>query len=419
MSDKPKCSFCGRPQNEVKALISSASQSTHICDGCLEKGIAAVRGRAAKEMTEEAPLPKPLEIEALLDQYVIGQPMAKAHVSMAVYNHYKRRRALQNNFVPSDGEVEIDKSNVLIAGPSGCGKTALARTIARILKVPFYVGDATKLTQSGYAGDDVDMLLQGLLEQCGWDVEKAQWGIIVIDEIDKLSRSSGREVSGYRDVSGEGVQQALLKITEGGKVTVAKGNGARLIDASQQATVQIDTSNILFIGMGSFDGIQRHVDKRLNSSATLGFGAPLRQKLAEGEAYTQLEEDDFLQFGIIPELMGRFPILTSVLSLTVEELHRILTEPKNALVKQFRALYEMDGITLQFDDEAVMAIAEKAKKRKTGARALRGVLEELLVQYSRSLPSDPNVKGLRITRAFTLGEGEPILTRREVRVAQA
>lgn len=379
----------------------------------------ALTSAKPKEDPSDAPLPKPLEILARLDEYVIGQSTAKKTVATAVYKHYKRREAARRGFALGGQPVEIDKSNILIVGKSGNGKTQIARTIARLLRVPFHIGDATRITQAGYAGDDPESLLQGLLEKCSWDVEKAKWGIIVIDEIDKIGRKTGREVAGYRDVSGEGVQQALLKIVEGGEVTVSRGLGARVGDPTKEAIV-VDTTNILFIGMGSFDGIQNTIGTRLNKSAKLGFGNALRRSVPDDELYPNLTDEDIIEFGIIPELAGRLPVLTSVLPLTEAELVRVLTEPRDALVKQLQALYAMDDVDLQFDPEALLAVAKQAKARETGARALRGILERLLLPYDLDIPSRPEVAGLRITADFVNGRGAPVITERSaVKVARA
>jgi endopeptidase Clp ATP-binding regulatory subunit ClpX len=300
-----------------------------------------------------------------------------------------------------------------------CGKTQIARTIAKILGVPFYIQDATKLTQAGYVGDDVDVILQGLLEKCDWNVERAQWGICVIDEIDKIARKSGKRGAGYRDVTGEGVQQAILKLVEGGEVTIAKGKGARLIDGSQQETITIDTSNILFIGMGSFDGIQETVNERMNKGAAVGFGAKSKKKdLSDKEIYADLSEDDILDFGIIPELAGRMPVLTGVLQLTKEELIRIMTEPKDALVKQEQFLYEMEGVELVFPPEALDAIAEKATERKTGARALRSIVANLLLDYDLETPGS-DITRIEITADYVNGTGEPAIQRKTQAQVQA
>lgn len=403
----PSCTFCERPRNEVKVLVPAPFERAFICERCVDNAGRAMAARPLQEA--ESQLPKPLEILAYLEDYVIAQDAAKMVVSAAVYKHYKRREAAKRGI--GSGDVEIEKSNILIAGPSGCGKTQLARSLARLLRVPMFVGDATKLTQSGYAGDDVDSLLQGLLEKCSWNVEKAKWGIIVLDEIDKLGRKSGREVSGYRDVSGEGVQQALLKIIEGGEVTLAKGIGTRLVDGARQESLTIDTTNILFIGLGSFDGVDRIVHRRINDAVSVGFGGKLREDHSQGVLYESMCEEDILEFGIIPELAGRFPVLTSVLPLSTADLRRVLTEPKHALVRQFQALYAMDDVVLEFDDDALSAIARKARKRKTGARALRGILETLMNPYDLIVPSQPDIRAIRITKAFVEGKAEPSITR--------
>lgn len=406
------CSFCGRPRNEVNALVPNAAQKVFICDSCLKLGLKSLGAIKGKDPVE-APLPKPHEILARLDEYVIGQGQAKRTVAAAVYKHYKRREAARTGFVFQGGPVEIQKSNILMLGPTGCGKTEIARTIARILKVPFYIGDATRITQAGYAGDDPETLVQGLLEKCSWDVEKAKWGIIAIDEIDKLSRKTGREVAGYRDVSGEGVQQALLKIIEGGEVTVPRGIGTRVNDPNREV-ITIDTTGILFICLGSFAGIEKVIDQRLNRAASLGFGGKLREKTSQEQLYGAVTEEDVIEFGIIPELAGRLPVLTSITSLTEAEMIRVLTEPKDALVKQVQALYAMDDVDLQFDEAALLMIARKAKRRETGARALRGILETLMLPYDLDIPSRRDVVSLRVTADFVNGKAAPILVTRSL-----
>ena len=404
-----KCSFCGRPRNEVKNMAEASPSGPFICDKCAKQmNRAFVEAEQKKQEDKRFVLRKPREIKAFLDSYVIGQEKAKVDISVAVYEHYKRREAAK---LAADIDVEIQKSNMLLLGPSGTGKTECARTIARMLGVPFYVGDATKLTQAGYVGDDVESLLQGLIADAGGDVERAQWGIIFIDEIDKLARKSGRGATGYRDVTGEGVQQALLKLLEGSKVHVPRGTG-KMVYAGGESD-PIDTSNILFIGAGSFAGIEELIERRANKSAGIGFGAADRKKLSKTDIYLSVEEDDILDFGMIPELMGRMPIITTTVDLTEEEMVRILTEPRNAIVKQFQALYKMDGIDLQFDEAALRAIGREAKKRPTGARALRAIVKKALRRLSFDAPSDSTIAAIRITEEAVLGTGEPVVVRSE------
>jgi len=405
-----RCSFCNRPRNEVKQLIAGGDQGPFICNRCLKESWTAIQVAETQTKNKaEEPLRKPREIKALLDQHVIGQEKAKTDMAIAVYNHYKRREA-QKKGMDLDG-VEIQKSNILLMGPSGTGKTELARSIARMLNVPFYVGDATRLTQAGYVGDDVESLLQGLIQAADGDTERAQWGIIFLDEIDKLARKSGRGATGYRDVTGEGVQQALLKLLEGSKVVVPRGQGTKMVMSDSGADV-IDTSNILFIGAGSFAGIEEVVTERLNKGASIGFGSSDRKKIEKTEVYMNVCEDDVLEFGLIPEMMGRLPVLTTTLELTEEEMVRILTEPKNALIKQFKALFGMDNVDLQFDEGALRAIGIEAKKRPTGARGLRSIVESLLRPYSFDMPSDPSVEAIRITEDVVLGKAKALIVRR-------
>ena len=410
MPDQIKCSFCGRPRNEVKQLVAGADGS-FICNKCVEAAAKSIgdKNKSAVD-TKEEPLKKPIEIKAYLDMHVIGQEKAKTDMAVAIYNHFKRRDALRKGLATDD--VIIQKSNILLTGPSGVGKTELSRAIARLLKVPFYVADATRLTQAGYVGDDVESLLQGLLADADNDVERAEWGIVFLDEFDKLARKSGRSASGYRDVSGEGVQQALLKMIEGGKVAVPRGMNARILSSSGQNTDMIDTKNILFICAGSFAGIEECVHKRLNKDARVGFGANNTSRSKDETVYDKIIEEDILDFGIIPELVGRIPIMTACLPLSEDDMIRVLTEPQNALVKQYRALFAMDEVQLTFDAEALRAIGSMANKRPTGARALRSILEGLLRPYFFTVPSDPTIKDIRITELAVHG-ADAIVTRKE------
>ena len=405
------CAFCGRPRNEVRALIGNDG-GPYICNRCLEDGYKAYAGAQVRPENagskEEAPLRKPREIKSILDDYVIAQDKAKTDLSIAVYNHYKRREAAKRGM--DFNGVEPQKSNILLIGPSGVGKTELARTIAKMLQVPFFVGDATRLTQAGYVGDDVESLLQGLIQDANGDIGRAQWGIIFIDEFDKLARKSGRGATGYRDVNGEGVQQAILKLLEGSNMMVPRGMGMRAGMSGQGDA--FDTSNVLFICAGSFAGIEEVVDRRVNRKASLGFGAPERQKMANSDVYLQVTEEDILDFGLIPELMGRLPVLTTVGELTEDEMVRILTEPKNAIVRQFQALFQMDGIDLQFDEGALRAIAREAKRRPTGARALRSIVELILRPYSFDAPSDPDLTAIQVTEDAVTGKGQAVLVRK-------
>lgn len=391
-----KCSFCGRPRNEVKSLMSAADAGPFICNRCIEQGSKAFNSEQLKERAEkenEAPLRKPVEIKAFLDERVIAQDKAKTDVSIAVYNHYRRREAIRQGV--DFGDVEIQKSNILLMGPSGSGKTEIARSLTKMLNVPFHVADATKLTAAGYVGDDVESLLQGLVAEASGDIERAQWGIVLIDEFDKIARKSGRGATGFRDVGGEMVQQAILRLLEGARVPVPRGTGMRI--GMGAPTDMIDTTNILFICAGSFAGIEEVIGHRVNKRAGLGFGAQERQKLTGTDVYLAVTEEDVLEFGMIPEVMGRLPVLTTTIDLTEAEMVRILTEPRNAIIRQFKALFNLDGIDLQFDDEALLAIGREAKKRPTGARALRSIVEGILQPYSFESRSQPNIRSIRIT----------------------
>jgi ATP-dependent Clp protease ATP-binding subunit ClpX len=414
-----KCSFCKKPRNEVKALVvANEDAGLCICISCnklIEKQFeASVKKGGFEEAKKEEPLAKPREIRAYLDKYVIGQDRAKTDISIAVYNHFKRRKF--RNVKPEDGSdpVRVDKSNIVMLGPSGSGKTYIARTIAKLLKVPFHVGDATRLTQAGYVGDDVESLVQGLILDAGGDIERAQWGIIFLDEVDKIARGSGRDRAGYRDVSGEGVQQSLLKLLEGSKISVPRGNG-RAGMATTYDTV--DTSDILFICGGSFAGIEPIIEKRVNKGVSrLGFGASTeKKKLTITDAYSAANEDDLMEFGIIPEMMGRLPVITSTIELTEEEMVRVLNEPNDSLVKQMKSLFQMDGINLDFTEDALQEIAKEAKKRPTGARALRSVMENTLKPFSYDSPSDDSIERIVVT-ADTVRGGPGVITIREQKI---
>ncbi len=412
------CSFCGKSNSSVKKLIASPDGSAFICSDCIEVCKEIIKDENVTKIEKELVLPSPKEIKAKLDEYIVGQDQAKKVLSVAVYNHYKRINhnilAKKQNKEEKSDDIELEKSNVLLIGPTGCGKTLLAKTLAKILDVPFASCDATTLTEAGYVGEDVENILLKLIQNADYDIEKAQRGIIYVDEIDKIARKT-QNVSITRDVSGEGVQQALLKIIESTIASVPPQGGRK---HPQQEMIQIDTTNILFICGGAFVQLKDIIEKRMSNS-TLGFAADVKTKVEKDEIdlINNIQPDDLIKFGLIPEFVGRLPVVVGLSDLKVDSLKSIMTTPKNAIIKQYIKMFKIDGVALEFEDDAVETVAEKAIELKTGARGLRTIMEEAMLGLMYDIPDQKDIEKVVITKDFILGQSPAKIIKKKATVA--